>query len=93
MNRKQLIEAISIKTGLPKSNVSAMFDALEDTVHEELKAGNEVALHGIGKFKVHRSKERNGKNPKTGRAIVIPAKNRAKFYSSLPLDNTLNPAQ
>jgi len=92
MNKSELIEAVAVLTDQPKSQVGEVFDALRDVMYAELKAGREVSLHGIGKFKVHRSKERNGKNPKTGRAIVIPAKNRAKYYSSKSLDDTLNPA-
>jgi len=90
MNKSELIEAVSVITDQPKSQVGEVFDALRDVMYAELKAGREVTLHGIGKFKVHRSKERNGKHPKTGRAIVIPAKNRAKYYSSKSLDDTLN---
>jgi DNA-binding protein HU-beta len=91
MNKSELIEAVAVLTDQPKSQVGEVFDALRDVMYAELKAGREVSLHGIGKFKVHRSKERNGcKNPKTGRAIVIPAKNRAKYYSSKSLDDTLN---
>jgi DNA-binding protein HU-beta len=90
MNKSELIEAVSVITDQPKSQVGEVFDALRDVMYAELNAGRDITLHGIGKFKVHRSKERNGKNPKTGRAIVIPAKNRAKYYSSKSLDDTLN---
>lgn len=91
MNKTELIDAVAAKTGQPKSHISDAFDALRDTIHEQLKAGNEVTLHGIGKFKPHTSKERQGRNPANGHIITIAAKTRAKFYSSKSLDDTLNP--
>lgn len=90
MTRNELIEATSERSNIDKNTVKKVFDGLKDTIFEQLLQGNEVQLHGIGTFKVHRSEERNGRNPATGKPIVIAAKNRAKFYSSKSLDDSLN---
>jgi DNA-binding protein HU-beta len=90
MNKSELIEAVAVITDQPKINISEMFDGLREVIHTELKAGREVTLHGIGKFKPHTSKERQGRNPSNGHRITIAPKTRAKFYSSKSLDDTLN---
>lgn len=44
-----------------------------------------VSISGFGYFQALDTKQRNGRNPSTGEAIVIPASKRVKFsaYTSL----------
>lgn len=54
-------------------------------MHTAAKAGEEITLHGIGKIKVSLRAARPGRNPATGEAMVIPAKNVPSFSAAKAL--------
>jgi DNA-binding protein HU-beta len=45
----------------------------------EIKKGGTVTLTGFGTFKSIKTKARQGRNPKTGQKITIPAKRVPRF--------------
>jgi DNA-binding protein HU-beta len=49
-----------------------------------------LQLMGFGTFSVSKRAERNGRDPQTGRAIEIPAKNVVKFKVGTKLTDVLN---
>jgi nucleoid DNA-binding protein len=49
-----------------------------------------VKIAGLGSFKTYESKARNGRNPSTGAAISIPAKERVRFIPVKDLKERLN---
>ncbi len=79
MNKKELIDSISEKSGLKKVEAEKVLSAFESSVVETLKKGEKVTLVGFGTFTVSERKERKGRNPKTGEPMVIPAKKTPKF--------------
>lgn len=79
MNKKELIDSISEKSGLKKVEAEKFLSAFESSVVETLKKGEKVTLVGFGTFTVSERKARKGRNPKTGEPMVIPAKKTPKF--------------
>lgn len=75
MNKKELINAIAEKTGLTKVDIEKILVAQAEAMTTALIAKEEVFLPGIGRLRVKLRKERSGRNPQTGEASVIPAKN------------------
>lgn len=73
MNKPELINAIATKTGIKKTTIGEVIDALTNTVTEELSSGGEVALIGFGTFSVKDRAARTGRNPKTGEPLHLPA--------------------
>lgn len=73
MNRKDLIESISAKSGLSKKDSEVALKALIESIEETVVAGDKVALVGFGTFEPRDRSERVGRNPKTGSEILIPA--------------------
>ena len=73
MKKKELIERIAEKAGVPKSEAQKHFEAFEEVVTEALKAGEEVQITGFGKFSVKERKAREGRNPQTGQKMKIAA--------------------
>ena len=90
MNRTELISAMSEKSELTKVDTEKALKAFIDTVTEELKNGGKVQLVGFGTFEVTERAERNGRNPKTGEAITIPASKSPKFKAGKALKNIVN---
>ena len=50
--------------------VNAVFDSMADALHE----GNRIEIRGFGSFVVKSRDARDGRNPKTGRLVSVPAK-------------------
>lgn len=90
MNKADLINSISEKTGLTKTKSNQVLNALTEAITESLSNGNKVTLVGFGTFTVSDRNPRKGRNPKTGELIDIPAKRVARFRPGTSLNNELN---
>ena len=87
MNKTELINAISEKAGLTKVDSKKALDAFIETVGEELKKGEKIALVGFGTYSVTEKAARKGINPRTKATINIPAKKVVKFKAGAELAN------
>ena len=90
MNRTELISAMSEKSELTKVDTEKALKAFIDTVTDELKNGGKVQLVGFGTFEVAERAERQGRNPKTGETITIPASKSPKFKAGKALKDIVN---
>lgn len=81
MNKKELIDSIAQKSGVKKVDADKVLSAYEQSIYETLKKGEKVTVVGFGTFTVKQSKERKGRNPKTGAEMTIPAKKSPKFVA------------
>lgn len=85
MNKSELIDAIAAKAGLKKTDAKNALEAFMATTNETLKNGGKVALVGFGTFSVSERGARQGRNPKTGETMTIPAKKVVKFKAGAEL--------
>ena len=90
MNKTELISAMSEKSELTKVDTEKALKAFIDTLTEELKNGGKVQLVGFGTFEVAERAERQGRNPKTGETITIPASKSPKFKAGKALKDIVN---
>ena len=79
MTQTEIINALAEKSGLKKTEVKGLFDALAELATKEVKKNGEFTLPGFGKLKKTNRKAREGRNPATGAVIKIPAKTTVKF--------------
>lgn len=73
MNKQEFIDAVSDKTGISKKDCNEVMEACYEVIVEALKQGDDVTITGIGKWETRVREEREGKNPRTGEVITIPA--------------------
>jgi len=90
MNKSDLIDAMAADAGISKAAAKAALDSLTSNVTGSLKKGNKVALVGWGTWSVSRRAARTGRNPQTGAAIQIAAKNVVKFKAGAGLSSSVN---
>ncbi len=90
MNKAELIDSISSKSGLTKVDAKKALDAFIDSTGEALKKGDRVALVGFGSFSVSERSARTGRNPQTGKEISIAAKKVVKFKAGSELSDGVN---
>lgn len=74
-----ILEAIADEVGLSRKQAHAALDAALDNIERALVGDETVTLVGFGTFTVSLRKARTGRNPKTGAAIKIPARNVIRF--------------
>jgi len=79
MNKAELIADLARETGLTRTDVLKVLDALLAEVKRTLKRGDRVALVGFGTFGVSKRKARTGRNPQTGAPIKIAARRVPRF--------------
>lgn len=85
MNKAELIEAIAKESKITKADAKRSIDAFMTVVGNSLKKGEKVTLIGFGTFSVYERKAREGRNPRTGKAIKIAAKKVVKFKAGADL--------
>ena len=90
MNKNDLIAAVSDSAGLSKADAGKAVDAVFDSITGSLKSGTEVRLVGFGTFSVTRRQASQGRNPRTGAPIQIPASNQPKFKAGKGLKDAVN---
>ena len=90
MNKTELVAAMAEKAGLSKKDAEAALKAFTDTVEEELKKGEKIALVGFGTFEVSERAAREGRNPQTGAAMTIAASKAPKFKAGKALKDAVN---
>lgn len=73
MNKGELIDAIAEKTTVTKKQADAVLTAALDAIMEAVSEGKKVTLVGFGSFEPRDRKAREGRNPKTGDKMEIPA--------------------
>ena len=90
MNKTELIDAIAETADLPKASAGRALDAVLDSITDQLKAGEQVALVGFGTFTVKHRNARTGRNPQTGAPIEIKASRVASFKAGKALKDSVN---
>ena len=90
MNKTELVAAIAEKAALSKKDAEKALAAFTDVVADTLKNGDKIQLVGFGTFEVAERAERTGRNPQTGKDIVIPASKSPKFKAGKALKDIVN---
>ncbi len=90
MNKNELIAQVADKTGLTKAAAGEAVDATFDAVTSALKGGEEVRIIGFGNFAVTERAASEGRNPRTGETIQIPASKTPKFKAGKGLKDAVN---
>lgn len=90
MNKNDLVEAVAEKTDLSKADAAKAVDAVFDSITKSLKKGEEVRLVGFGTFNVAKRAASEGRNPRTGAKIKIPASKQPKFRAGKGLKDAVN---
>ena len=81
-NKTAMITSIAEHTGLARSDVSRVLDAMTRTIKEQTSQGLIVALPGLGRFEQKTRAAREGRNPATGETIQIQESTYLRFKAS-----------
>ncbi|HEY9824364.1 MAG TPA: HU family DNA-binding protein [Stenomitos sp.] len=73
MNKAELVDAIAERANVTKTEADNILSTAIDTIIEAVAAGDKVALVGFGAFEKRDRSAREGRNPRTGQSMSIPA--------------------
>jgi DNA-binding protein HU-beta len=90
VNKNELIAAVAEKCGMSKADVGKAVDATLETITEALRKNDDVRLVGFGTMTVAERSASEGRNPRTGAPIRIPASKQPKFKPGKALKAALN---
>ena len=90
MNKNDLVAAVADSAGISKADAAKAVDAVFDSITDALKGGTEVRLVGFGTFNVAHRAASQGRNPRTGEPIQIPASKQPKFKAGKGLKDAVN---
>jgi len=81
MTKAELVEKVAEKIQLTKKQTETVVNILLNSITEALSEGDKVELRGFGSFRLRNRNPREGRNPKTGDTVQIPAK-RVPFFKA-----------
>lgn len=90
MNKEGLVEHVAGATGETRKQVSQVLDAILAGITDALKREEKVTLVGFGTFQVRTRAARDGRNPRTGEKIQIPARKVPAFTAGKDLKGELS---
>ena len=74
MTKADLVMEVAKQTSLTKKESETIVKTIFGSISEALSSGDKVELRGFGSFRVRDRKSRQGRNPKTGDTVNVPAK-------------------
>lgn len=74
MNKSEFIKKLAEKTGSTQKDAEKFFNANNETIMEVLSDGEKIQVVGFGSFEVRERCAREGRDPRTGEPVSIPAK-------------------
>lgn len=90
MIKKELIKAVSDRTGLLPSEVQAVMDATLETVTTSLQNGEPVVIRNFGTFKIEHKNAKTGYDFHARTSISIPDTYRPVLRFSKELISDIN---
>ena len=79
MTKADIVNEISLNTGIDKTTVLKTVEAFMSTVSGSLIDGNDVYLRGFGTFAIKHRAKKTARNISQNTAVIIPAHNIASF--------------
>ena len=90
LTKADIAEVIHNRVGRTKKQSTELVDCLFEIIKRTLGDRKDVLISGFGKFSVRERKERRGRNPLTGKPLVLPAKKVVTFRCSGKLRDKIN---
>ena len=90
MTKSELIDAIAGRGELTKARAELVVNCVFDAMTEALQRGEGIEIRGFGSFTVRPYKPYNGRNPRTGQPVPVPAKRLPFFKVGKDLKDLVN---
>jgi len=79
MTKSELVDAIAARAELTKARAELVVNCVFDSMIEAMRAGEGIEIRGFGSLSVRPYEGYEGRNPRTGARVPVPAK-RLPFF-------------
>ena len=91
MTKTELIIRLSNEMpSLTKRQVEVVVNTIFDSMRNALVQGDKIEIRGFGSFKLRTRRMKEGRNPKTGEAVLVPSKKIPFFKVGKELRHMVN---
>ncbi len=90
LNKVDLTDAIYNQLDLPKTKSEQVVDSLLEIIKRTLENGEDVLISGFRKFCVKEKGKRRGRNPHTGKDLMLDERRVVRFKCSGRLKEKVN---
>lgn len=90
MNKTELTDILSDKTGIHKQDVKNIINAYTEVAIDCIRKNEIITISGFGSLYPKNQTSRMARNPKTGEPVIFNARKTAKFKPSKFLLKAIN---
>ena len=90
LTKAHIVEAVAEANGYTRNKSFEIVEILLELIKAALESGNDVMISGFGKFCVKNKKKRRGRNPATGKDLILAPRKVVTFKWSGKLKEKLN---
>ncbi|MEE8183881.1 MAG: integration host factor subunit beta [Acidobacteriota bacterium] len=93
MTKSELIEEVARVSNLTKKHSEVIVNTVFQSIIEAMQKDDKIELRGFGSFRIRHRRSRQGRNPKTGDRVAVPAKKIPYFKPGKELKELINSNQ
>ena len=90
LTKARIVEAVIETNGYTRKKSIETIETLLEIIKRSLESGEDVMISGFGKFCVKNKKKRRGRNPATGKDLIVAPRKVVTFKWSGKLKEKLN---
>ena len=90
MTKAELVEEVARVSELTKKHSEIIVNTVFDSIIDALRKDEKIELRGFGSFRIRQRRSRQGRNPKTGDKVDVPAKRIPYFKPGKELKELIN---
>ena len=91
LTKANIVDAVAEGNGYTRKKSIEIVEILLELIKQSLESGEDVLISGFGKFCVKNKKKRKGRNPATGKDLILAPRKVVIFKWSGKLKEKLNP--
>ena len=92
MTKAELVEEVARVSELTKKHSEVIVNTVFESIVQALQKDEKIELRGFGSFRIRQRRSRQGRNPKTGDKVSVPAKRIPYFKPGKELKELINTA-
>jgi integration host factor subunit alpha len=90
LTKDEMASTISEVLLIDKKEATESVEKIIEIIKSTLESGEDVLMSGFGKFCVNEKDQRKGRNPATGKDLILPARKIVTFKCSGKLRQRVN---
>lgn len=82
LTKTDMVDLVQKRIGFSRNTSTEVIETLIETMKDTIESGDDVLISGFGKFCVKQKKQRKGRNPSTGKDMMLSPRQVVTFKCS-----------